>query len=155
MDISNFIPIINTIGFVVLAAAIWFAQWRSGSKEISSEVRENYKTLDEQKSLQLEELKKAIEEIKASMRATEKGFIERIAKLEGQLKEKNNQIDSLNRILANRNPELETVLGEIRDFMKELRETNVHQTNILERGQIRDKVIDKHTENEDGKVLRK
>jgi uncharacterized coiled-coil protein SlyX len=153
-NFSQYLPIINVFGFIALGVAVWYTQFKTGSNQISGEVITNYKALDEQKNNQLNSLQKDIEEIKATMRAMEKGFIERIAKLEGQLKEKNNQIDSLNLILANRNPELETVLSEIRDFMKELRDTNVYQTNILERGQIRDVKIDKATNKEEGKVLR-
>jgi uncharacterized coiled-coil protein SlyX len=153
-DFKEYLPIINVFGFIALGVAVWYTQFKTGSNQISGEVITNYKALDEQKNNQLNSLQKDIEEIKATMRAMEKGFIERIAKLEGQLKEKNNQIDSLNLILANRNPELETVLAEIRDFMKELRDTNVYQTNILERGQIRDVKIDKATNKEEGKVLR-
>src|SRR5688572_5572467 len=128
MDLSNITPIINTIGFTVLAVAIWYTQFKTGSSKVSSEVMGNYERLDEQKTQRIKDLEQAVEEIKATMRLTEKTFIERIAKLEGQLKEKNNQLDAVNKILANRNPELEQVLNEIKDFMAGIHKQNIHQT---------------------------
>jgi hypothetical protein len=154
-SISQYLPIINVLGFIALGTAIFYTQFKSGAKQVSSEVITNYKALDDQKTQQIEALKQDVEEIRANMRSSEKGFIERIAKLEGQLKEKDNQLKMVHQILANRNPELEQVLGEIRDFMQSIDLQNQHQTKILERGQIRDENIDQSTEEETGNVLRK
>jgi uncharacterized coiled-coil protein SlyX len=155
MTFTELLPIINSSIIAIGGLTVVVIYIYSNKNNVSSTVISNYKTLDEQKTQQISELQKAIEEIKANMRATEKGFIERIAKLEGQLKEKNNQIEALNQILANRNPELEKVLAEIRDFMKDIKNQNEHQTSILEESQKRNEVIDQSTDQEKGKVLRK
>lgn len=46
--------------------------------------------------------------------------------------EKDKQIAMMKEMFENRNPELQNILIEIRDFMKEIRNTNKHQTDILE-----------------------
>jgi len=45
-------------------------------------------------------------------------------------------------LLQNRNPELEKILSEIRDFLKQLKEATAHQTVILESQQKREVIID-------------
>ncbi len=154
-NFSQYLPAINSIVIAVGGIAVVLIYIFYNRNNVSSTIIDNYKTLDDQKTEQIKVLSQAIEEIKASMRTTKEAFIERIAKLEGQLKEKNNQIDSLNQILANRNPELENVLGEIRDYMASLDKKQQHQISILERSQVRDDNIDQSTEDETGNVLRK
>jgi hypothetical protein len=142
MNITSILPYLNSLGLLGLAAAIFYTQFSTGARQVNSEVLANYKALDEQKTQQISNYEKDIAEIKNAMRTMEKDFIERIAKMEGQLKEKNSQIDSLNVILANRNPDLEKILGEIRDFMKDIHFANLHQTEILDNQVVREKSID-------------
>ena len=131
MTLQQIQPFITAAGFVVLAAAIWWSQWRSGAKQVGAEVIANYERLDRQQKDQIDAYKRDIEEIKASMRQTEKSFIEKIAKLEGAVGEKDRQLEILNKVLANRNPELEKILAEIRDFMRQLALKNDEQTDML------------------------
>ncbi len=152
---SQYLPLINSLVIAIGGVAVVLIYIFSNRNNISNTVIDNYKTLDDQKTRQIEDLKKAVEEIKATMRAIEKNFIERIAKLEGQLKEKDRQIRDLNEILSNRNPKLEKILEEIHKFMKELRDSNSHQTNMIENSQNRNDRIDNATDNETGNVLRK
>jgi capsule polysaccharide export protein KpsE/RkpR len=145
MSLSSLLTLLPTL---VLIAAIVFSQWRSGAKEVSGEVMANYEKL-------VAQLREELTRMKTEMGNMEKGLIAKIAKLEGQLQEKDSQLSSLQTILANRNPELETVLGEIRDFMKQLKDETNHQTTILEAGKSRDRQIDDSTDRQVGNVMRK
>jgi hypothetical protein len=153
-DLKEYTTLISSIIIALGAISTALIYVLSNKNNVSSTVIDNYKTLDAQKTQQIKDLNTAVEEIKATMRATEKGFIERIAKLEGQLKEKDNQIVALNKLLVER-PELETVLGDIKDFMAGIYAQNQHQTKILERSQTRNEGIDAATEHETGNILRK
>lgn len=148
MSASDITPFINTAGVVFLAVAIFFTQWRAGSKQVSAEVMDNYEKL-------VSQLRDELTTVKTEMVNMEKGLIAKIAKLEGALEEKERQLATMAEILANRNPELEKVLAEIRDFMRNLADANRHQTQILEAGQSRDKAIDTSTKARVGNVLRK
>ncbi len=68
--------------------------------------------------------------------------------LKGKIQEKDTKLDEYAAILQNRNPELETVLKEIRDFMKILHD----QSN---RNESRNISIDKATDEDTGHVMRK
>jgi chromosome segregation ATPase len=140
-NFATYLPALNALGLISVAVAIFYNQYNSGAKQVSNEVISNYKLLDEQKTKQIADLQKQILAIQEAMRASENRFVERIAKLEGQLREKNHQVESLNQILANRNPELEKLLAEIRDFMQNIYSQNQHQTSILEEAQNRNQVI--------------
>ncbi len=154
-NLSQYLPLINSIVIALGGITVVLIYIFSNRNNVSKTVIDNYKTLDDQKTRQIEDLKKDVQEIKATMRVIEKGFIERISKLEGQLKEKDNQIRTLNEILSNRNPELEKILGEIHEFMKQLVKSNSHQTEMMESSQNRNDRIDSATDNETGNVLRK
>jgi len=130
-------------------------EWRSGAKQLSAEVLHNYETLVKQQKDQILHYEQEFGKLKSEMANMEKGLIAKLGKLEGQLQEKDKQLQTLSEILANRNPELEKVLAEIRDFMKELNDTNMHQTKILEASQKRDKGIDDSTDAQTGNILRK
>lgn len=153
-NISQYLPLINSTVIAVGGIAVVLIYIFYNRNNVSSTIISNYKTLDDQKTEQIKGLSQAIEEIKATMRAIEKGFIERIAKLEGQLKEKDTQVKNLNEILANRNPDLESLLLEIKNFMKSLVDSSLYQTSILERSQSRSNMIDDHTQTETGNILR-
>ena len=135
----DFTPNINTLSILVLAAAILYSQWRTGAKQVGAEVIANYKALVEQKNEHLNQTKQELATFKTEMANMEKGLIAKIAKMEGALGEKDKQLEMLNKILANRNPELEKVLGEIgkglgeiRNFMSQLTLKNDEQTVMLQ-----------------------
>ena len=154
--------IISAVTLIGVAAAVLYTTFKREDKGVSAEVISNYEKLDQQQKDQIAKYEHDHGALKTQMENMEKGLIAKIAKLEGQLQEKNRQLDQQNRLLeeknaiiANRNPELETVLGEIRDFMKQLNETNKLQTAMLKKGQTRDDKIDESTKAEVGHVLRK
>lgn len=145
-------PFLNTVGLIVLAAAIVFNNWRTGSKQVSSEVISNYNVLDIQqkeqiaeKDRQIVQSQKDIAEIKTAMGRMKEEFANELGKLQGQLTSKDKQIADLQSTILNRNPELEKLLTDIRNFMKEIRDSNTHQTQILEGQVTRDVAIDKAT----------
>jgi hypothetical protein len=132
MAFIEYAPLINTAGLIVLAFAMVFTQWKAGAAKVSTEVIANYAALDKQQKEQISHYEQEFGKLKAEMANMEKGLIAKISKLEGALGEKENQLKMLNEILANRNPELEKVLTEIRDFMKQLTLKNDAQTAMLE-----------------------
>jgi peptidoglycan hydrolase CwlO-like protein len=149
MSFTNFTAMIQTFGLVVLAAAFWYGQWRSGSKQISSEVVGNYERLDKQqkeqiasKDAQIAQYQKDVTEIKSAMNRMKEDFANQIGKLQGQLDSKDKQIDGLQKTILNRNPELESILKEIRDFMKKLNDSTNYQTGMLEGQLVREKRLD-------------
>lgn len=165
----NFDDIIKIMtAFSPLAVVVYLAirEWKSGSKATNKEVIDNFELLTQQLKDKLDEKEKThkedlaryerqVTELKTEMQNMEKGLIAKIAKLEGVIAEKDKQLKIANEILANRSPELEKLLAEIRDFMSNIYDQNMHQTSLLETSQTRDQTIDTSTEEERGKVLRK
>jgi hypothetical protein len=107
MSFTQLAPLINTLGLLVLAAAIWFTQWRSGSSQVSAQVISNYEQLTKQQKDQIEAYKGDMEKLRSTLTDSEKNFIERISKLEGQVLEKEKRAKDLELLVVNRNPELE------------------------------------------------
>jgi len=149
MDLAAYISPIGTI--IVITFLAW-KEYRSGTKMISSEVITNYEALDkQQKSIIAEQEKKFNEE----MHRIELSFTEKIAHLEGVVREKDTQLKTLTEILTNRNPELQNILIEVRDFMKTLVDSTIFQNEVLSSVKRRDKEIDEHTEKGTGKPIRR
>lgn len=72
---------------------------------------------------------------------------DQITRLQEQIKLSTAENDRLTKIIENRNPDLEKVLSEIRDFMAKLNAKNDHQTNILEGQLAREGIIDRRDKN--------
>lgn len=109
--VSTFVPILAIIYLAVKDA-------KSGTREITSRVIENYKTLDQQQRDNIQECRNNLVGATKAMHELELRMSEKIAKLDGTISEKDKQLKLMTDILANRNPELEIVLKEIRDFIK-------------------------------------
>lgn len=153
---------ISTFGVIAVAGFLVWKEYRSGNSTLNSQVVANYKQLDEQqkdqiaqKDAAINQYQKDMAEIKQAMGTMKEGFAKEIGKLQGELKAKDEQIALLQQTVLNRNPELEKLLTEIRDFMENIYKQNQHQTTMLEKGQVRNEKIDDATEAETGKVLRK
>ncbi len=118
---------------ILLIIFLAFREWRSGSKKISDEVITNYATLDKQQKDNIQECRDNLVGATKAMHELENRFTGRIANLEGKVAEKENQLRILTQVLANRNPELETVLADIRNLMKNINDINSNRVNILEK----------------------
>lgn len=152
MDIAT---IISTASIVFVALVLGIKEWKSGSGKISNQVIANYEALDKQQKEIIAEKDKQILAFRDEMHALDKSFTERIAKLEGIVQEKNKQLENFTKILANRSPELENVLSDVKEFMRVLTESTLFQNKILKKQQERDEIIDESTEHGTGKPLRK
>ncbi len=118
---TDWLPIINILGFLSLGTAYIFIQWRQGGNKASIEVIQTYK---EQVALNREEIAKLNHELGV---------------FQGQLREKDERIKLLEQLVQNRNPDMvefmktssqvsqsaseymkhsSDTLTEIKDFMK-------------------------------------
>lgn len=154
--------IISSFGVVAVAAYLVWKEYRTGTSVINSQVVNNYEALNKQQKEKIAEQEKAIEkyqadmaEIKTSMQKMKEEHARDIGSLQGQITAKDKHISDLQKTILNRNPELEKLLGDIRDFMENIYKQNQHQTTILEAGQLRNIKIDHATQQEEGHVLRK
>lgn len=109
-DLLNVIPTgVNTALIIVVAALLAYQRWKTGSKGIKDEIIKDYET----RIHQLEEQIKAIGETITKQTEEINGF--KIA-----LQEKDKHIDLLTKLLEGRNPELITLLTEIKELAKDL-----------------------------------
>lgn len=159
MSISEYI---STFGVIAVAAFLVYKEYRSGNSSINAQVVANYKTLDEQQKSKIKSQEEAIAkyqadfaEVKTAMSKMKEDFANQIGQLQGEIASKDKHIAELTQTILNRNPELEVLLKEIRDFMKNIYDQNKYQTGILEEAKLRNDGIDHATENEQGHVLRK
>lgn len=133
-------PISVLIGGVLLAINNY---WKNNNT-IDDRLIKNYKALDEQQKEQLALKESAIfkyqndiAEIKATMATLKEQFAKEVGKLQGQIDAKNTELASLRATILDPNLNLGLILHEIRDFMKTLTASNLHQTAILDK-QVKD-----------------
>ena len=127
----NLWPIVNTIGLSILALLFFLKTWRGQSAEIDKET--------------IEALKRQVETIKADISNYQtqiQGLTLKIGEQSGIIKMQEATILKYEKILENRNPELTSVLGEIRDFMRGIEDHKIEvmrelkvQTAILKPAQ--------------------
>lgn len=159
MEITEYI---SSFGVIAVAVYLVYKEYKSGNTNINSQVVNNYKVLDEQQKEKISEQEQAIaqyqkdfHDVKQAMSKMKEEFANEIGKLQGQITAKDKHISDLQATILNRNPELENLLREIRDFMENIYNQNMHQTTILEKGQDRNQKIDEATIKDQGHVLRK
>lgn len=128
---------------VLVIIYIAWKEYRSGANEISKQVKDTYKERVEQLEEMVEKLQDEHDE-----------HSKQIVRLETQIAEKDKQLERYERIFANRNPNLEKVLGNIEQFMAQIFQQNKHQTSILEKGQLRDIKMDDASINKTGVPVR-
>ncbi len=140
----DFLPVINLIGFAVLGVATWYTNFRSGKDKIGGEVLSLYK---EQIAALEADVQRTRERSHELGNAVQKISLE-LGIVKGQLQEKDKKLEEYSAIFQNRNPELQQVLGEIRDFMK-----MIHAQGT--RFETRNTAIDKASTTDTGHLLRK
>lgn len=89
---------VTLIGSVVLAAAVIFTQWRNGGNVATREALDSYRT-------RVAQLKEDLETLRSESHTKQNEMAGKIGTLEGQLKEKENTIQTLSAIFQDRNPE--------------------------------------------------
>lgn len=151
-------PYINGLLVIIL----FWREYTSGNNKINKEVVDNYKTLVEQKNEQIAKESGDLAETKKALRTSQQECITKVSTLEGAAKEKDETIKRQQATIENRNPELVGILTRVADFMEKLTERMDKnesilndQTQMLKTGQTRNEYIDKATEDEKGKTLRK
>ena len=137
MNLSEYLPLLNILGFIFLGIGFLYVQLRVGGKGVAKEVIDNYRTRQDQLEAQLGRTNRELQDLKLE-----------IARMNGQVIEKDKKIEELTTIFQNRNPELVEILKEIRNFMHRIeKQTTINQTRNI--------AIDKATDIQEGHVLRK
>jgi len=142
-DLSYWMGIISFAGVAFLGVSTFLTNWRSGKDKVGNEVLVLYK--EQVSALEADVLR-------ARDRSNELGnqmqtlSIE-LGKLKGEIVARDKQLSEYKEIFQNRDPELQQVLTEIRDFMGD-----IHKQLIT--NEVRNIKIDKTTREETGKVLR-
>lgn len=122
---------------------------------MGEQVIKNYSELDSQQ-------KATIADLKLALRKSQEDCIAKTSKLEGTVAQQEKTIHQQNELITNRNPELIEILNKVAQFMEQLtkrmdRSENILnlQTQMLTKGAKRNELIDAHTEDKEGNVLRK
>ncbi len=119
-DLTSTLPIVSAVSTISLVAFLAYREAKSGNKEITTQVIQNYATLDKQQKDNIQECRDNLTGATEAMHKLELRTNERIANLEGVVSEKDKSIALLMQTLANRNPDLETTLVDVRNFMKNI-----------------------------------
>ena len=145
MDFATLVPSITSIGSVCAIAYLIYREYKSGSRNLTKEISDGYKERNGQLEATLTSLQDQI---------TTQG--KEIARLSGVIQEKDKHIESLTRLIENRNPELLELLSQIKTsntevttFMKLaienfqlVRNELAEQTKMLEETKDRNEQID-------------
>lgn len=155
---------IEMIGIVVVGVILFFQRYLSGSESLRKKISDEYK----ERNAQLEaKIKASQDDIKVVQEEAHKTNLE-VARLNGVVTEKDKHIETLTKIIQDKNPETLKLLEEIKDgnaivhkfmeqvfdYMKKANEELGYQTEILESSQKRDKDIDKASKSHSGSILR-
>lgn len=137
MDIFSFITNhISEIG--VLGLGIWFTyeKFVSGSNALSTKIIEDYKTRNGQLEEQIKLEKESFESFKSEMHKIISDYKSEIIKLQTSNLEKDEHNKTLKDLLLDKNPEVISVLKDIRSFLEASSKSNnqvlEYQTEILE-----------------------
>ena len=159
MDFENIqswiLPFASSIAIILAGVAFFFTKLREMKDNAS---RELIDTLKETALAEREKAERLHQENKALLAEHQK----QIASMEKQINDINIELTNIKaraaaaeqskkeylEIIQGRNPEIQVLLTDIRDFMRSLSERS--QTN-----QKRNEKIDKDTENEEGNIMRK
>ena len=144
MDFLQLLPIINVLGFVVMAGATYYNSKRSGEGPVRIEVME---LLDKQIAALKDEILRLREGNHARDQNIQSLTLE-IGRMKGLMTSKDQQLEEFTKIFQNRDPEMLTVLNEIKDFMKLLHDK-------VNSNQARNEKIDKSTAKNAGHIMRK
>lgn len=117
--IELILSVLGGIGFLFLGLGYAYSQLKEGS---------NKNKLD---TIGL------LKEDVAALKKVVQDNHDEIIRLQEQLKSAMADKKRLEEIVENRNPDLESILKEVRDFMKAITASNLHQTSILDK-QVKD-----------------
>lgn len=118
---DQYLSIVNSGGVLLVGAWLVYQNFRSGSSTIKQQVTDAYKERNQQ-------LETDIAGMKASIESQGK----EIARLQGTVEEKDKHIHTLTELVQGRNPEMISVLKEIRDFMKDLHDGMSSSAKVLD-----------------------
>jgi D-ribose pyranose/furanose isomerase RbsD len=115
---TQYLTVINSVAVLAGAVAVIILQYKSRKRDVSNEVISNYEKLERQLKEQREDLQKQLN-TQATKHASE---IAELHKLIGEkdaiIRMQETIIRDQKETIANRNPDLEMVLTEIKDFMR-------------------------------------
>jgi hypothetical protein len=104
---------LNTVMIAVCALILGIQQWRSGSNKLTTDTIQTYKDL-------LEATEKKNKEKQDDLQNQLNTQAGQIGELKGLITGKDQQIADYRQILENRNPNLENILTQMVNFMKEV-----------------------------------
>lgn len=149
---------ITAIGTGTISVLLLVERYKSGSSQIQKDVAEAFETRATQLQQQLRESEARAAERENRMKldydAKLSQHTKEIGRLSGVIEEKDKQNTWMEKILQDKNPEVLTILTELKDLMKKIIEGNAQyqktntekldeQTDILKAGQNRDNKVDK------------
>jgi len=147
---NNFLQTFSILVPVVVVIFLAWKEYRSGSSALRKDINSDYIERNQQLEEKLKIFELKLHEVSIQM-----------VKLEATIIEKDKHIDSLTKLIENRNPELIVVLTEIREFMKSVKglvDKNqielVYQTELLDKQQLRADNIAKASANHTGDLTR-
>lgn len=136
-DAISLLPFLYFLGALFLGCGYLFIQWRLGTNKSSNESVTIYKEQVEALNLAIDTTRKQAHELTNHVQT----LTLEVGTLKGQLLEKDKKIQEYMEILRGQNPELVTLLGEIRDFMRNLNDKmelnqkrNVRLDKLAEKG---------------------
>lgn len=150
----------NLTNFGLAFVLIWqiVTQIKSGNSALTTKMLNDYKARNEQ----LEDInakeRSETEKFKNEMKGIIDGYKAEIVRLTASNEEKEAHNKSLKEILQDKNPEVVSVLKEIKDFLKKSDEKNTkilsYQTEMLEEWRSRSRKIDEASLNHEGELTR-
>ena len=152
--LTHFITVATPL---VLLVYIIVKEYRSNTSTLRRDINNDYVERNNQLEEKLKIFEIRLQEVSVQM-----------AKLEATIVEKDRHIDSLTKLIENRNPDLVKVLDDIKTFMKVLHkmiaENNKtcienndvlhHQTEMLDKQKEREQNIDRASETHTGNLTR-
>lgn len=139
MQIRDYIELILSTLVGVGAILFGIGQFRLGRKEVKTTDVNSANSIVELFRSKSEELEKDLKQLRTDFETYKKEALAKEEAYKKTIQHQEEMIKNYDIIFRNRNPELEKILIEIRDFLKTLTESSAHNTKILDNQVIREK----------------
>lgn len=142
MTLEQFLPLIYIIVAAITVILAYKSSGLTNKSNVTTEVMQAYKTQVEQlKEQRIEDQKQRTAEFQ-SFTSQISALTLKIGKQEGIIQEKDKQIERLQAIVENRDPELKKVLDDLTKWMKDTHEVMARIDGRTIREEERSKLVD-------------